>query len=135
MRNYPLQLDKYNISRWRYYELKAFCRQYDDMRLEADRVISLHGQDLSGMPKSTQASMTPVEAAVLRRDRYLRDIEVIEKAAEAAGGGGWKNALINSCCRGVAHADLDPADMPSSKREAFFAARREFFWILDASHK
>lgn len=135
MRNYPLRLDRYNISHWRYNELKAFCRQYDDMRLEADRVISLHGQDLSGMPKSTQASLTPVEAAVLRRDRYLRDIEIIEKAAEAAGGGGWKNALINNCCRGVARADLDPTDMPSSSHDAFNIARREFFWLLDASKR
>ena len=55
-------------------------------------------------------------------------------------GGGWERALILNCCYGVGYVDIDPAVMPTSKRNAYFEARREFFFLLNnerifANHK
>ena len=129
MRTYAIKLDEYGISRWEYYELKAFCRQYDDKRKQAADVLSLHGQDLSGEPKGNKVGM-PTEDAALKRAKLLEDIQLIEQAAADVQGGAWKVSLIQSCCRGIPYAELDQTAMPTSKREAFFKARREFFYIL-----
>ena len=55
---------------------------------------------------------------------------MIERAASAPSGGAYYHALILNCCHGVGYVYLDPSILPSSKRSAFFVARREFFWTL-----
>lgn len=55
----------------------------------------------------------------------------IEEAAEQTRGGGWKDALIANCCTGIKYEQIDADMMPTSNRNAFFAARREFFSRLD----
>lgn len=55
----------------------------------------------------------------------------IEKAARETQGGSWYKALMDNCCRGVRYEHLDTAVLRSSNRNAYFAARREFFSRLD----
>ena len=130
MRDYHARLEKYGISKWEYYELKAFCRQYDIKRRRAEDVVNLHGQDLSGDVHGTGTPSDPVAAAAARREPLLRDINAIETAAAQTGGGGWEYAVIENCCRGVSYDVLPKEKLPSSKRTTFFEARREFFWRL-----
>lgn len=129
MRDYNIKLDDYGISKWEYLELKAFCRQYDDKRRKAADILSLHSQDLSGVPHST-ISGNPTEMAAIRRSIILDDVLDIEAAAGHVGNGRWFKVLIDSCCRAVPYNLLDKNKMPSSSRQAFFQARREFFWML-----
>lgn len=122
-------LDQYGISRWEYEELKAFCRSYEHKKRAARDLLGVGSPDMSGMPKGNTVGR-PTESTALKRLKYLEDIELIERAAKETDGGGWYHSLIQNCCLRVAWRFLDPASMPSSDRNAFFKARREFFWRL-----
>ena len=142
MRQYPIRLDQYGISKWQYRELKAFCRQYKDKLERAACMLSVGSQrmpesepDDSGLP---DASMIrghggigrPVESLVIRREQLLHDVDMIDEAARFPDGGAWARALICSCCDGVAFEHIPPEYMPTSKRNTFFKARRMFFYKL-----
>ena len=64
-------------------------------------------------------------------DRQRRKAAMIEQAAKDTQGGAWEKALLDSCCRGVRYEHLEVETLKSSNRNAFFAARREFFSRLD----
>ena len=96
----------HTISRYAYAELRAFCRQYGEKK---SRAAALAGE---------------------RREALLRDCAMIERAAELAGGGGFYHALILNCCHGIGYLYMDPAILPTANRNAFFRARREFYWLL-----
>lgn len=116
-------MDGYGIGRWEYYELKAFCRQYREKKRKAsDALLTIRSQEQSGT--------SPVEQLVIKRDRLIRDIQMIERAASETAGGGWEHAIISNCCDGVGYAKIDRTKMPSSNQGAFYHARREFFYRL-----
>lgn len=129
MREYKPDLSKWGISRNAYCELKAFCRQYDEKRREADDLLTVKSQKLTGTPGGGGIS-DPTARAALKRERLMRDCEMIERAANTAAGGRYSQALILNCCRDRALVDIDPAVLPSSNRSDFFNARRHFFWLL-----
>lgn len=43
----------------------------------------------------------------------------------------YQKALILNCCYRVGYELLPPESLPNSFRNAYFKARREFFWLLD----
>ena len=130
MRNYIPCWDKIGISKDRYMELLRFCRQYDEWKMRAASMIGIHGQQMDGQPHGSSVG-DPVYAAVAKRSALLAKIEMVEDCAGTAGGGAWKKALIMNACRGVPHSKIPPEFMPTSFRSAFFAARKEFFLLLD----
>lgn len=119
----------HSISRYAYAELRAFCRQYGEKKSKAAALAGVSSPALTGMPHAPGVS-DPVTRAVERREKLLRDCAMIERAASAPSGGAYYHALILNCCHGVGYVYLDPSILPSSKRSAFFMARREFFWTL-----
>ena len=119
----------HSISRYAYAELRAFCRQYGEKKSKAAALADVSSPALTGMPHAPAVS-DPVTRAVERREKLLRDCAMIERAASAPSGGAYYHALILNCCHGVGYVYLDPSILPSSKRSAFFMARREFFWTL-----
>ena len=56
---------------------------------------------------------------------------LIEQAARETQGGQWYRALMDNACRGVRYEHLEVEALKSSNRNAYFAARREFFGRLD----
>ena len=122
MRDRALSMDGYGIGRYEYYELKAFCRQYREKKRKAsDILLVIRSQSQAG---------SPVEQMAIKRDRLLRDIQMIESAATETAGGGWEHALVANCCDGIAYSKIDKTKMPSSNQGAFYHARREFFYRL-----
>jgi len=121
MRNRPLNLDAFGISRWAYREMLAFCRQYDDFRREADRLLH---------ERSNGRRFDPTPETAARRETLLSYTRMIEQAAHVAGGGGWEYAIIENCCRGVRLDCLDGSRMPTANRNSYYKARREFFFLL-----
>lgn len=119
----------HSISRYAYAELRAFCRQYGEKKSKAAALAGVSSPALTGMPHAPGVS-DPVTRAMERREKLLRDCAMIERAASAPSGGAYYHALILNCCHGVGYVYLDPSILPSSKRSAFFMARREFFWTL-----
>ncbi len=145
MREYRINMSPWGISRWEYMELKAFCRQYPEKKAEAAALLGIRSSDHvieytvaegngrktygTVMPRSTQGS-NPVENAMVKRLRLLEDCDLIDRAAGETDGGDWARALILNCCYGRGYEMIDPAILPNSSRNAFFRARREFFFRL-----
>ena len=119
----------HSISRYAYAELRAFCRQYGEKKSRAAALAGVSSPILTGMPHGSDIS-DPVTRAVERRERLLADCAMIERAAELAGGGGFYHALILNCCHGIGYLYMDPTILPTANRNAFFRARREFYWLL-----
>ena len=128
MRPVPLSVP-HSISRYAYAELRAFCRQYGEKKSKAAALADVSSPALTGMPHAPAVS-DPVSRAVERRERLLRDCNMIERAASIPSEGAWYHALILNCCHGVGYVYIDPSILPTSKRSSFFIARREFFWEL-----
>lgn len=129
MRDYTPVMDQYRIPREAVRELIHFCRQYDWKKREAKYLLTISSPDMSGMPKGNTVGR-PVESTVLKRQRFLDDVDLIDKAATETDSGKWTAVLIESCCRQVPWHQLDQTQLPSSNRSDFFKARREFFWRL-----
>lgn len=119
----------HSISRYAYAELRAFCRQYGEKKSRAAALAGVSSPALTGMPHATGIS-DPVSRAVERRERLLRDCNMIEQAAAIPSDGAWYHALILNCCHGIGYLYMDPTILPTANRNAFFRARREFYWLL-----
>lgn len=113
-REYSARLGQYDIGRWEYREAQAMARRYPCL-MRKMRVLS--GRRMGGINGEDYAAM-----------RW--ETEIVRRALVDTAGGQWAAALEESCCNGVAYADIDPAIMPTSNRNDFFAARREFYWQL-----
>ena len=135
----------WGISRYAYEELRAFCWQYPEKKTQADMLLGLSGHDnITTLHKSVCGKVQevgevmprgggisdPTASTALKRDRYLADCDLIDRIARVTDGGGWEKALILNCCYRVGLTDIDPAILPSSHRNAFFQAKREFFFRL-----
>lgn len=119
----------HTISRNAYAELRAFCRQYGEKKSKAAALADVSSPALTGMPHAPAVS-DPVTRAVERREKLLRDCNMIERAASIPSEGAWYHALILNCCHGIGYLYIEPAVLPTTNRNDFFRARREFFWAL-----
>lgn len=141
MREYRINMTAWGISRWAYEELRAFCRQYPEKKATAAALLGVqagsrieeHQQNgkTYGVvtPRSNRIS-DPVADAAAKRAPLIADCALIEHVAMSTDGGQWKDALMLNCCHGIGYELLDPAVLPNSNRNAFFRARREFFFRL-----
>lgn len=120
MRERKVGLSKFGITEWQYAELRAFARQYDEKKRTAAAMLG---------PRRTRRESN-IERIVMDREQLLRDVNAIEFAAENAGGGGWKAALLANCCRGIGYTYLDPTTLPTSDRNRFYRVRAEFYCML-----
>ena len=103
------------------------CREGDDTR---KWTIKAHGL--------SEWRVRELQAVCRQYDKLRRGTEAqrqkarcIEQAARETQAGAWEAVLMDNACRGVSYEHIDWADMPTSHRNAFFAARREFFSRLD----
>lgn len=129
MREYALKLDSYGISRDAYMELKYFCRQYDQKRREAASLLGVGSPAFDATPKGNTVGR-PTESAAIKRESLLADVDLIDRCAKDVDNGAWYHALIDNCCRRVPWECLKPEDMGSSQKQAYFTARRQFFFLL-----
>lgn len=124
MRDYDLRLDGYEISRWEYKELLAFCRQYEAKKTKAADLLYKTTGNLTGMPRGSNTS-DPVCASAVQRERLLRDCELIEQAAIEADPGGYQ-AIIKNVTQGIVY---ERSGYLGGRRQ-FFEKRRKFFFLL-----
>lgn len=113
-REYSARLGQYDIGRWEYREAQAMAMRYPaivrKMRvLNGRRMQAINGDDLAAMQW---------------------EADLVKRVLVDTADGRWAAALQESCCNGIAYADIDPATMPTSNRNEFFSARREFYWRL-----
>jgi len=130
MKHYIPHWNEIGISKERYLELLHFCRQYPDWKTEASSLLGIRGMNMDGMPHGTYPG-DPVAAAAGRRAGLLKRIRTVEECAAAVHDGKWYIALIQNVCMARPYRELAPDIMPTSDRNTFFRARKEFFILLD----
>lgn len=124
-----LRLGGYGIPRSRYRLLRAFCLQYDDLRKAAADLMTRSSGSLT--PPRGNETGDPVFSAVLRRERVIHDLHLIESTAQETAGGKWYAVLIANCCRGIALDKIQDFEKPTAKRATYYHVRREFFFRLN----
>ena len=113
-RKYSVRMGAFDIGKWEFQEVEALARRYRANKRRADvlekcKSPGVHGEAYAAM-------------------RW--ECAIVERAFADTADGEWTKALEQACCDGAAYEDIDPAIMPTSNRNAFFAARREFYWRL-----
>ena len=123
----------WEISKERYLELKAFCRQYPQWKVEADSLLGVSGARMEATPHGSEPG-DPTGRAVERREILVDKMAMVERCAAAVDRGLWFQALIFNVCIGTSWEvirDLHPEILKTSDRTKFFKARRMFFNLLD----
>ena len=129
-RDYDLRLsEEYGISRHRYRELKEFCLQYDEKKLELKQLYTS-----SSLPPEVSVMGgepgKPTERKAMRAMQLKNDIELIDSALNEACGAdvGILTSLKKNVTEGVGFEAL--GCVPCSSR-TFYRYRRKFFFLLD----
>jgi len=130
MRSYQPDYTDFGISRDRYRELLSFCRQYQEWKAEAGSLLGVKAQTYSHQPHGSGVG-DPVFRVAARREHLLAKIQMVEQVADQVDEGRWRAALIQNICMGRALRFIDPAILPTSKRNTFYAQRRAFFVLLN----
>ena len=118
------------LTRWQYAEVRALCRQYEELRSQASLLLGPRGVNFDPQIYGGGGHGDPTAAAADKRAQILQAVHLIERTAQAVDSGRWRLALIHNTCYGVPYDKLDPASLPTSHRWDFFRARRQFYWIL-----
>lgn len=113
MRRYKVNMSGYDIGQWEYQTVEAMARRYNANRRRADVLSELqsgvHGE---------------------QREVMIWEVGLVERAARETADGEWQRALMLVCCDGWRYEDVETSLMPTNNRNAFFRARREFYWRL-----
>lgn len=129
MRTYRPDWTEYGISRQRYNELRAYCMQYPEWKSEASSLASIGAQNYGERVQSSDNTST-VARAVERREHLMAKILTVEQTAMAIDQGKWYAALIQNVCMGKPLSCIDVLVLPTSNRNAYYAARRRFYIAL-----
>ena len=125
IRNQISTKSPYYISKHRFLELKHFCLQYPEWKTEINK-INWFGSPGDG--RSYDVSK-PVERLVIRRDKLLNYMRMVEQAAIEADGDIFE-WILKGVTIGQSYSDLRTAGIPCSK-DYYYERYRRFFWHLD----
>lgn len=130
-REYDLRLlNKYDISRHRYRELKEFCQQYDEKKSKLNQIYTLSSAPPE-IPSTVSMPGRPTENKAIIACRLKADIEYIEEALRQACAD--EPGLIESLRKNVTKENCGYNNLgyiPCSKNK-FYLIRRKFFFLLD----
>lgn len=124
-----LSLNEYSISKYRYRELKNFCLQYREKKMQLNSITLLGSAGTENGGKGNTISDRTANDAI-RIAELKRDIEIIETSAREADETISKYILANV----VDEISWEYMDAPIGRRQ-FYAARRKFFYILSQKKK
>lgn len=132
-----LRLNDWGISFDEYKELYHYCLQYHRKKADAAALLTMRistpppalDKDGNGvlLPHGSGGISDPVAATAAKRDRLLRDVDIIDRAAKLAG-----DDLAPYLLRAVTAKDgvnRVIIECPCGRRQ-FYAMRRRFFYIL-----
>lgn len=120
----------YWIEKYRYFELKYFCRQYPIWKKSADSLLGLQrNKDATDIFVASGVS-NPTEKAVIARDEYLRKMELVEKAADELDTG-IRSYILKGVCEGVSYDIIRANTAIPYCRETYYTAYRRFFSTLN----
>lgn len=120
----------YWINRHRYYELKHFCMQYPDWIKECLTLDSLSMKPDVLIFSKNRPFGRPTENCVIRRDEYMRKIDLIERVTKLTDPilGEY---VLQGILEGVSYDILKTRLNIPCCRDTYYELYRKFFWILD----
>lgn len=120
-----LNLEKYDISKYRYRELKNFCLQYQEKKQQLAALRGLGAFTYSSDPHGSGIP-NPTAVKAERAQHLARDIELIEQTAMEVAPAHYPSLIANVT-----------ANLPyehfyhTGGRHQFYDNRRRFFLLLD----
>lgn len=125
-----VKLDEYGISKKRYKELCGFCEQYPDWKRQIADYSYIKPAFKTSEVCGGGGTSDPTFDAALKLDRYIENVELIERVAQEVDKDMWM-FLIKAICYEVPPTYLiNMEGMPMSLR-TYFNRRRYFFYLLD----
>ena len=149
----PIKLKDWGISWEEYKELTYFCLQYQRKKAEAAALLTVRistpapavyhkgGKEFGTfLPRGGGTTSDPVAATAAKRDRLIKDIRMIEQAAQGASDAArdvyrWVIPPRYIICAvtqksGVQALYANPDTRPPMGERQFYTVRRMFYWIL-----
>ncbi|MCM1090562.1 MAG: hypothetical protein NC092_04595 [Butyrivibrio sp.] len=128
----PINKNKYQISKHRFYELYHFCLQYNEWKEElanrCDTVKSI--EPSAAMAARTNAVSDPTANLSIRRAELAQKCELIEETARETDKGLYRYILQAVTNEGVTYNYLrNVMGMPCGKN-MYYNRRRKFYWLL-----
>jgi len=124
-----LNWDDYGISKDRYDELRAFCRQYEEKKKKIK--YGLPAVKFDGMPRGTGVS-NQTEGAAIQNEELRRDCQLIEEAAIRANPSIYRH-ILRSVTKNIPYEmveyDHEYGRIPVGKTD-FNGYRRLFYFNL-----
>jgi len=138
----PIKLDDWGISWEEYKELTYFCLQYEQKKRDAAALLTTRistpapamyhkgGKEYGTfLPRGSGGTSDPTAATAAKRDRLLRDVMLIERAARIAADDLAPYILRAVTTRGGVQSVFANTRPPIGERQ-FYALRRKFYWVL-----
>lgn len=123
----PLSKNNPNyISEHRMFELRHFCMQYPEWKQGLTDISWIHKGD---MPVSGGDVSDPVAELAERRERYLKNIELVENCCKETDEFLWKWLLIG-VTTDVGYENLRLVHDIACCRNVYYRMYRRFFYIL-----
>lgn len=137
MRQRDLELMKYNISKYRYRELKYFCLGYSERKKRLTDIYLRSSPPVDGMPRGNRRT-DPVAAAAEEAARLSAMNDLIDGTIRAVSGGDHELERIirQMATEGKTYnalgveAELE-GGVPPISRYQYTKLRHKFFYLLD----
>ena len=124
-----LSLNEYNISKYRYRELKNFCLQYREKKMQLSSITLLGSAGTESNGKGSAISDRPANDAI-RIAEIKSDIDLIESCAKEVSDLLYEYLIANV----VDEIPYERMSIPVGRRK-FYETRRKFFYILSQRKK
>ena len=82
MRDYQPKKSKYILPKPVWHRTLWLIRDRDRLQYEADQLISIASLSMDTLPRGQGIYSDPVANAAIKRERFLKDVEVIDKTLE-----------------------------------------------------
>ena len=138
----PIKLDDWGISREEYKELTYFCLQYEQKKREAAALLTTRiatptpeiyhkaGKEYGAfLPHGSGRTSDPTASTAAKRDRLLRDVMMIERAARVAADDLAPYVLRAVTTRGGVQSVFANTRPPIGERQ-FYELRKKFYLVL-----
>lgn len=122
--------NKYYINKHRHYELKHFCLQYPEWKREYETWSDIGPTTSSYVPnRRSNIPADPTSKIVIRRDKCLSRIKLIEKAAMDTDEFLYKY-ILKAVTEGKSFTYLKQTMNIPCSRDTYYDRYRKFFWLL-----
>lgn len=122
--------NKFKIEKFRYLELKNFCRQYGIWRASENALTTLSQRNPDDIPVRATATENPVERVVNAAEVYRNRIKLIECCVYWAAPE-IDEYLLKGVTEGLSYDILSARYNIPCSREYYYQRYRMFFWILN----